>query len=459
LNKKEKRVYSSVLFILFLAIALIFTNKIVEKFNIQKDLTTEKLYSLDKQTIKILKSLDKKINIYILNDKNNLSNIEKNLLDQYKSHSNKINLEFKSEEQSLKIGEKFGISDQIPKGSLIIESNKKYKIINYDDLYTSEYSMFGEENVKSIDIEPEITNAIRYLISENTPIIYNLIGHNENNLGNDFKKQIELANFEIKNLNLITDQEIPSDCKILIITTPERDFTLKETELIKKYLYNSGSLLIANGISYKKLVNLNNIFKDFGFEFDNKLVLENNKSNYISNGNAYLLPDFVGDDITNPLEEKEYNILMPICQNIIIFNNEDKNIKKILTSSKNSYAKKNLDSKIISQEKDDLVGPFNLAIKFDSNKTKIIAISTSELLNDSVAAAMPGSNHDFIISSLNFLNDGKKNDLYIPPKTKERESIVFDQSQVILINLSTIILFPGLIFLSGIYVLNLRKKY
>jgi ABC-2 type transport system permease protein len=461
LNKREKKIYSSILSILFLAVILIFSNKIIEKFNIQKDLTSQKLYSLNKETIKILKMLEKNINIYVLNEKKNLSNIEKNLLDQYQIYSRKINLKFISEEESVRFGEKFKTQEQISRGSIIIESGEKFKIIDYDDLYTSEYSMFGSEVIKSIDIEPQITNAIRYLMSGKTPIIYELVGHNETKIGNNFKKQIKLANFEIKNLNLIIDQKIPSDCEILIITTLERDLTLKESELIKNYLLNNGSLLIANGINNTKLVNLNSIFKNLGFEFDNKLILENKKSNYIAQGNAYLLPEYVTDDITKTLSEKKYNILMPICQNIIIINqeNQNNNIKKLLVSSNNSYAKKDLDFKTLSKEKNDLSGPFNLAIKYENEKTKIIAIGCGEILNDTVASSMPGSNQDFIINSLNFLNNNKDNNLYIPSKTKETEFITFKQNHAIFINIFSIIIFPLMFFLSGLYIINLRKKY
>ena len=157
------------------------------------------------------------------------------LIEQYKTKN--INVEYKDTEKYPDFVKKFETTDQISPNSIIVSGENKYKVIDFNDLvsYDYDYSTF-QTKVKSIDVEPELTNAIRYVTSNQTPVIYKLIGHGEQNLNEDYKKQIELANYEIKDLDLIGQTKIPDDYKIIFITTPQRDWTQEEMQAIDKFL-------------------------------------------------------------------------------------------------------------------------------------------------------------------------------------------------------------------------------
>ena len=189
--------------------------------------------------------------------------------------------------------------------------------------------------MKSINLEPEVTNAIYYVTNNYLPKIYKLIGHGEEDLNNVYKKQIEFAGYELNDLDLINTQKVPDDCEILFITTPQKDWTEQEKDLIDKYLA-SHSAIIFMDLTNQKFINIQALTKKYGFEFKNALVIENNGENFVRDYKTYLIPNYTSNEICEQLETKKYKLLIPFCQHIFI--NQNENIEVLLKSSNNSYA-------------------------------------------------------------------------------------------------------------------------
>ena len=62
-----------------------------------------------------------------------------------------------------------------------------------------------KQTTTGFDGEGQITSAIGYVTSENLPIMYTLSGHGEKDLDSSFKEDIQKANIDIKDLNLLTE--------------------------------------------------------------------------------------------------------------------------------------------------------------------------------------------------------------------------------------------------------------
>ena len=461
-------VFLLVLYIIIFLSLLIAINLFFNKLDIKYDMTKEKIYMLSDQTKKIINNLDQKINIYILaspSEKNSSKEASfiNNISSQYKSKN--IAIKYKDPEKNPDFINKYK-QDQDQKifdNSIIVQSQKKYKLIEPDKLFSYDYSFdyetFSQKaELKNINVEPEISNAISYVISDYTPKIYKLIGHGENDLNENYKRQIESSNYEIQDLNLITSQKIPDDCKILFMTTPEKDFTSQEVELINNFL-DSGSAIIFMNIVNKDLPNLKSLTKKYGFEFNNFILIENNANNYIANNNFYLLPNYTENNICQTLEAKNYKLLIPYGQNIFIDQAQKDNIQSLLLTSNNSYAKNSQNNNLnkIQKEKNDPTGPLDLAIYYINNKTKIIAVGSESILDDETNKYIGGTNLDFIISSINNLNDEAKN-IYIAPKDYGVSRVNFTQNQANIIAITSSFIFPAIIFISGILILKSRKS-
>ena len=220
LNKgfKIKRGFYSVFFMFFFVAVLVLANLIIENYDFKYDLTKEKFYSLSDQSLKIINDLKEKINIYVLSAPEENNFMVNKLLEKYKSKN--INLEYKSQEKVAVFKKKFESGGEIPDGSIIVEAKNKFKIIKPEDFfeYDFDYTTF-QQKLKGINIEPEITNAIYYVTNDFSPKIYKLIGHGEEDLNDVYKKQIEFAGYELKDLDLLNEKKVPDDCEILFIRT------------------------------------------------------------------------------------------------------------------------------------------------------------------------------------------------------------------------------------------------
>lgn len=452
LNKKLKYGAISSVSIIIIAVVLTCVNMFANKFDIKYDLTKEKLYTISEQTKKIINGLNQKINIYVLSaeDKNNL--IMNKLIDQYKSKN--IKVEYKDPEKFPQFTSKYESQEKISPNSIIIETEKKFKVIDANDLVSYDYDYVTyQTKIKSIDVEPQITNAIRYITSSHTPVIYKLIGHNEQDLDESYKKQIELANYQIKDLDLITEQKIPDDCKILFITTPQRDWTSEESLAIDNF-FSTGNALIFMDYTNEHFPNMINTIKKYGFEFANSIIVESNSKNFAGNNNTYLIPNYTDNEICYTLAEKKYKLLVPICRSILI--NDNEKVRTLLESSKNSYGKVNLNSSTISKESKDLPGPLNIAVYCENEKSKIIAVGSTSILDKNINSYIGGSNCDFVINSINNLT-GEQENLYIPPKTHETNRINFTHKEIMIISAISIIILPSLVFFIGAVIIKKRN--
>ena len=449
---KIKHGFYSLFYVIFFVIMLVLSNLLINNYDVKYDLTREKFYSLSKESIKLINNLKEKINIYVLSEREESNFVINNLLEKYKSKN--INLEYKSLEKESLFKKKYEDGEEIPDGSIIVESKNKFKIIKPENFfeYEFDYQTF-EQKMKSINLEPEVTNAIYYVTNNYVPKIYKLIGHGEEDLNNIYKQQIKFAGYELNDLDLINTQKVPDDCEILFITTPQKDWTEQEKNLIENYLV-SHSAIIFMDLTKQKFINIDALTKKYGFEFKNALIVENSGENFVRDYKTYLIPNYTQNEICEQLKNKKYKLLIPFCQHIFI--NQNENIKVLLESSSNSYAKVNPESKNIEKEKQDLAGPLNLAIYYSSDKTKIVAVGSKYILDPEINNFIRGSNLDFLISTLNNLCLNKNATLYIPPKTYQNKYIRFTHNQAIWIAISSVILLPGIIFLSGLIIIKRR---
>lgn len=456
LNKgfKIKRGFYSVFFMFFFVAVLVLANLIIQNYDFKYDLTKEKFYSLSEQSLKIINDLKEKINIYVLSAPEENNFMVNKLLEKYKSKN--INLEYKSQEKVSVFKKRFESSGEIPDGSIIVEAKNKFKIIKPEDFfeYDIDYTTF-QQKLKGINIEPEITNAIYYVTNDFSPKIYKLIGHGEEDLNDIYKKQIEFAGYELKDLDLLNEKKVPDDCEILFITTPEKDWTEQEKNLIDDYL-SEHSVIIFMDLTNKSFENVNALTKKYGFEFRNNLVIENSGENFLRDYKTYLIPNYTQNEICNNLQDKKYKLLIPFCQHVFI--NHDENIKVLLESSRDSYAKADPNSKNPEKEKNDLSGPLNLAICYSKDKTKIIAVGSKYILDPEINNFVRGSNLDFLISALNNLCANKNKSLYVPPKNYDKKYISFTHNQAIIISVTSIIIIPLIIFVVGLIIIKKRQN-
>ena len=196
----------------------------------QIDLTSAQLSVLTEQSEELLDSLTEDITIYyVVQDSNRDTNVSR-LLERYAGASGHIKLVEKDPVRYPKFTEQY-TDASLTENSVIIECGEQSRVINYEDMYESEfdYEYYSYETT-GFDAEGQITSAIAALSSGNLPKVYMLTGHNEMTVGTSLQSSIEKENVETAELNLISEERVPEDADAVMILSPQQDLTDAETQ-------------------------------------------------------------------------------------------------------------------------------------------------------------------------------------------------------------------------------------
>lgn len=456
-SKKFKQGSYATLSTIIIICIVVVLNLLIGKFNLKFDLTKNKLYTLSDQSKQILKSINKDVNIIALYKAGNEDKAVKQILDQYEKFSDKIKVQYKDPElypEYVKKYEKEGNS--ITEGNIIVECGNKFKVLSSTDLVS--YSQYSQ----LLTAEQNITGAITYVTSDKRIIIYNSQGHNEDEIPYNIKNLLENQNYEIKNVNLLTDNIDPNS-GLLMIMGPKVDLSPEEVSKIKNFLEKGGHLFISAPIMKSEPVNLNKLISDYGVKLENALVIEGSSTNRLQNP-LYIIPDNLDHSIISPISNSKFPIILkashPISDVDIV--RHTVKVEPLLKTSDKAYAKTNLQSEAIEKEKNDLSGPFVVAcaitdeVGADNKNPKIVIISSSNFVDESLTANGLG-NTDLLLNSINWLQDNTQN-ISVSPKDLSSNYLQLSGAKQLLFSGLVVIVIPIIILISGITVCIRRKN-
>ena len=460
---KDKRIkygtYSTVVAMIFLAI-LVMINLVVGQFNRSFDTTKDKLFGLSSETQQVLDNMTSKVTIYTTSKTGSSDSIGdrvEQVLTQYKQKSKVGSLNVENIDLYLHpdFAKNYNSEDKpVSTGSIIVVSNDKYRVISESDYYDSENGQFS--------IESAITSAIQFVDAEELPAVYFVTGHGEAEPENfsSLSKQMSLANYSVKTINLLEDN-IPTDCAVLMITPCSRDYSDVEAQKVKDYLTSAGRVYcIIGGIDTANCKNLMGIINSYGLTVNSGYIYEGDENSYMMYPYA-VLPTVTENDITSQITEKGYKVLTVASQALenTEIKKKDVEINPLLTTSKKSYIKEG-ENTAVSKENGDKSGPFNVAVSVNdkSNNSKLIVTGCSYyLVEPNTDSMVNGANSTFVISGLNWLND-KSDNIYISPKDIMTETIVVDEASAGKLKILAWAVIPAIIFVIGFAVWAVRRN-
>ena len=345
-----------------------------------------------------------------------------------------------------------------------MESDERFKIIDYD-LFNIRADQYGNTRAESLALEQRITNAIQYVIADKLPVIYTLEGHMEQELPYELRQQLELENYEIKTLSLLTEESVPSDATVLMVVAPQRDITAEEEQKIREYLENQGRAIFLMEITENEMPNFSSLLKSYGVALNRALVIEGDRNNYFQNP-AWIIPNMESHEIITPMRSNKMQVLAIGAQGIEILDEKKRSIEvsPLLVTSDNAWGRTDLSSTTVEKEEGDLDGPFNVAVAIadkewndetsEYDETKLIVVGDSELLNPQFASI---GNTDFILNSLNWLHDEQES-ISIRPKSLTTRYLRINAFQKLVIAGIVVILIP-LVILGAGFVMWLRRRH
>lgn len=431
------------------------------------DCSATRLYSLTNDTKDRVSKLDEDITIYVLNSKKSKDAKIDETINRYKELSSHIKVKYVDPVTSPKFYQDY--TDTTPTtNSLIIESKNRSKVIDYNDIYEYDSSSYyygyqSQSSITGYDAEGQITSAIEYVTmdADELPIIYQITGHNETEIGSNFQSVVSKANANLKSLELFNEEKVPEDATAIIINSPTVDFNEEDAQKVIDYLNGGGKALIVGCYAYNdELANFNKILSAYNVSFKTGVVAENDSSKYYQNP-LYLLPTVETTDYTSDATDG-YVFLAGSCAISYPEDTDDVTYTKLLSTSDSAVLKKDWKNITTSKAEDaDENGPFTtgLAVNDSSTGASIVVFGTPYVVDDSYDNAVSGNNADMfkdVITSMT--GNVELASSVIPVKDYTLSNITINTLQAVVTGLIIMIAVPILLIIIGIVVWVMRRK-
>lgn len=460
--------YSMIMTVVFVA-AVVVINMIVgeipSKYT-QIDVSDSGLYSIGDETKKALKKLDKDVTIYQIAQSGYEDENISSLLKRYEDESKHIKVEVKDPVVNPKFVSDY-TNEQVSSNSLIIESGERSKVINYNDMYEGslDYNTYSYQTT-GFDGEGQITSAIGYVTSENLPVLYTLEGHGEKSLSTDMKDSIEKANIDVRELNLLTEENVPEDADCLMIISPSTDISSTEKDVVLKYLENGGKAMIFSDYTETELVNFDAILENYGVKRAEGLVFEGDAQHYAMQMPYYLVPSVESTEASSEAATSDYLTLAPFAQGIQRLDDmrDTVKIESILTTSDSAYSKTNMNSSQIEKEEGDIDGPFDIGVSIteslaDGKETQLVYYSTANIIDSQINQMVSGGNQQLVTESLKWLVDtGESASVSIPSKSLQVGSLTLTEYDASFWKIWVIGIIPGVFLVLGFVIWFKRRR-
>lgn len=248
------------------------------------DLTSKGAFQLSETSIKLAQNVKKDLKITFLDDKQSYrSKASSNtyyaqvmaIAEEYGKYNNKISAEYISIVDNPNFENKYP-QETLSADNIIVSCGDKYRILDQYDIFNvkSYYSTYSY--ITSSKAEEAFDGAILAVTStESTKLA--IVEDNSTEDFTYFKNILEQNNYELVSVKL-EQEDIPKDAKMLIVFTPEKDFSKTAAKKIRTYLennkeYGKNMLYIPSSKTYKT-PNLDEVLSDWGITVGDGLAYE-----------------------------------------------------------------------------------------------------------------------------------------------------------------------------------------
>lgn len=438
---------------------IIMVNIFVTNLDWSYDVSENELYTLSEQTKQLVTENEKELTLYVLSTRPDFDMVFRKIVNEYDKLSDKLTVVYKDLDTYPNFPYEYidSSSQTAVEGSIIVECGEKFRYLSSEEFVSYSYDYYTYEQVaESIDLESQLTQAINYVISEKTPVVYALTGHDEAEIDSVMEGYFYSDNFELRELDLAAEEQVPEDCAILFVNGPTSDISEEEAEKVLTYLEGDGKMYFAADPLTEDLTHFESILNAYGIRMEKGVVIESEESMY-TQAPTYLLPTLGYSKITSPIQE-EY-VLVPVSKGF--FRGEDTEeytITPLLTTSEYAYSKINIESDVVEQEEEDIEGPFYIALQVDTEEGgKLVAVGSVNLFNEQIDSVVSGTNSDFFMNGINYLAQQEET-VSVAVKDLTTNYAEFTASTQKILMLVTTFAIPGVTLLTGILVVVKRRK-
>lgn len=477
----KKGLFSAVAVVLVLIIAVA-ANALITWKDFSVDVTSNQLYTLSDQTKSIVKALDQEVTFYVINSESDVNGAYEQIFNEYKKLSSNIKIEYRDPDLYPNFTEEYvDDPESVSADSVIVVCGDKSRYISSDDFISYSYSSGYSYSADSLQVEQLLTEAINYVTSDETPVVYTLSGHSEKDLSSDVISSFEGDNYAVETLSLLSAGAVPDDCDILLINGPQTDITEDEKAQIETYMANGGKMYVFLDASVDDLPQLYSLLEEYDVGVEPGVVVETDSTMYTQYP-IYLLPEIESSDVTQAQYDSNVYILAPSAKGLVdrsagetdedttaaeesTDGSEDTDgeentytVTSLLSTSDGAYSKVDTDSSTIEKEDGDIDGPFSIAMAVsDDNGGRLIVAGCSNMLESSIDYAVGGANTDFVLNGINYLSQ-QESKISIRAKDLSADTAIVPAFSQKVTLIGCVFVLPVLLLAAGIIMVVRRRR-
>ncbi|HEY4739437.1 MAG TPA: Gldg family protein [Candidatus Acidoferrales bacterium] len=404
------------------------------------DLTSEKLYTLSDQSKRVVSGLKQNVEIIRFG-----KTPDQELRDRFKeftSLSPRLQFTEVDPEEKPQMAKQYGVTRM---NQVVVTSNGHNEILQNTD-------------------EQDITNAIVKVTRNTVKTVCFVTGHGEKSIDGSEEEgfsgmndALKKESYQTKSVNLVSEGNVPADCNVLVVAGPKQAFFPQEAEMIGKYLDAGGDVLLM--IDPQTDPKLDNVLSAWNINLGQNVVVDaSGVGRLFGTGPAVpLVVDYGESPITRSFNGSM--TFFPLARTVSI---ADKNKSvpedvELLKTSARSFTIPNLNVKEV-QFDPKTAGPLSLGVSAErknppgDNSAKgghLVVIGNSEFAANKWAGLQ--RNGDLFMNTVNWL--AQDVDLIsIRPKSPTNRRVTFTETQQRELTWFSLLLLPGLVILSGVYI-------
>ncbi len=406
------------------------------------DLTTEKLYTLSDQTKKIVGGLKNDVNV-VRFAKTPDSHFDE-IMTEYRTLNSHIHFQNVDPQEKPEVAKDYGATHI---GDVIVSMGAKKQTI--------------PPNPEAPVSESDITSALLKITQDKVKTVCFVTGHGEKGLADtqangysSVDTGLKKEGYTTKSINLVSQNEVPSDCDVLVIAGPTQAFFPQEVAMVSKYLDGGGKALIE--IDPQTDPKLDDILQAWNVNQGSNVVVDaSGVGRMFGTGPAVpLVVDYGDSPITKNL--KGGMTFFPLARTESVADKSKADIQdvELLKTSQQSFTIPNLQQKEVKFDpKTDTAGPLTLGVAGDKKQgekdARLVVIGDS----DFAANQWSGLQHngDLFFNTIDWLAQDE-NLISIRPKEATDRHLTLTESQSAGLRWVDLIFVPGLVIFSGIYI-------
>jgi ABC-type uncharacterized transport system involved in gliding motility auxiliary subunit len=436
-------------FVLLFLVLVFLLGFLTREYHVSRDITQSTRNTLTQGSINVLKQMKGPINIKVYASQDDqYRKVINDFISRYQRIKPDINVEFINPAEDPKKAQEDGIKAE---GELVVEYLKR------------------TEHLIPAYVEQDMTNLlVRLSRSNKQPIMFtdghgerSLIGKKRNDLG-EFGIHLEQKGFNLANPDLTSAQDVPRNGSMLVIASPQVDFTEVEVKKIKTYLESGGNLLWL--LDDENLRGLEPIAEYLGLQLVPGMVMDLSSDQYNADARMAIASQYGQHPINTNF------MLRTFFPEARLVDAQDSyewgwKVSRLIDVAPNGWLETGeIGEKVSFDDKSDIRGPINIAVALErvygKKGQRVVVVGNGNFISNTFITN--GGNLDLGLNMVNWLA-GDDDLISIQPKPLRDVNVIipdggWSKFVVLVIFFGFFLGLPLILLITGIVIWWKRRK-